>query len=503
MQKLITNILGLMPWTMLRQSLRIGNAASMINAVTKLFLTKLSITSFTNWMGWSNSTDDGNNLMQQIIATIVGWDIAEYQKHIKTVETKEGAPSTEHLKEIRGYLAASREVQAKLRQKSSTFWSLNTARLTISVDQAKSIITVIVEDASLSPLDDEGHEIAMEYLAFSSSIRNREQFAKIICKSQPDILTQTIREGIAAYEPIIRRLHSCVDLSSHCWDLECFLNDFMALFPKPSSATTSAASKEEAEKKKPKPVTVRGVAAVLRKHQKSSHRFLHQVFKKSEDMSDDYRTYLKNAAVQFRSLAPPEEYKDEFVGDMYTPLSKLFATLSPKDQAKVEEALDNRAAYLMALDSVSDDRFRGVLEGTDEYSEGEEEFPVPGPGTYLARWAAILNATPITPLNPTGKVRYGAIRPRAGGKNSKMEADGSVNDAQETLVDMSMNDQYRWPDPPESQSVTDLLGNKFAELLGEIGRENWILAPDPTPSAVMSTEGIGDQPSAVAGISGR
>jgi Domain of unknown function in PX-proteins (DUF3818) len=65
LQKLVNNILSLMPWTLLRQSLKVGNAATMINGVTRLFLTKLSVASFTNWMGWSNNTDDGMNLMQQ------------------------------------------------------------------------------------------------------------------------------------------------------------------------------------------------------------------------------------------------------------------------------------------------------------------------------------------------------------------------------------------------------------------------------------------------------
>jgi hypothetical protein len=61
----MSNLLKLVPWTMLKQSLRIGNAATMINAVTRLFLTKLSLTSITNWFGLSNNPDDGMNLMQQ------------------------------------------------------------------------------------------------------------------------------------------------------------------------------------------------------------------------------------------------------------------------------------------------------------------------------------------------------------------------------------------------------------------------------------------------------
>jgi hypothetical protein len=64
-QNLISKILRLVPWALLRQSLRIGNVASMINAVMTMFLTKLSVTSFTNWMGLSNSQDEGMNMLQQ------------------------------------------------------------------------------------------------------------------------------------------------------------------------------------------------------------------------------------------------------------------------------------------------------------------------------------------------------------------------------------------------------------------------------------------------------
>jgi len=64
-QKLVAKILRLVPWALLRQSLRIGNVASMINAVMALFLTKLSLSSFTNWVGLSNYQDEGMNMLQQ------------------------------------------------------------------------------------------------------------------------------------------------------------------------------------------------------------------------------------------------------------------------------------------------------------------------------------------------------------------------------------------------------------------------------------------------------
>ena len=119
LQSLISNVLKLIPWTILRQSLRIGNAASMINAVTKLFLTKLSLTSFTNWVGLSNNPDDGMNLLQQIASTIFGWDIQVYQKRLDKIAATDDAPSTEHLDKLKAYVETDLEEQDKMRDRSS------------------------------------------------------------------------------------------------------------------------------------------------------------------------------------------------------------------------------------------------------------------------------------------------------------------------------------------------------------------------------------------------
>ena len=62
---IIENVHRLVPYPVLRQTLRVGNAATMINGVVKLFLTKLSVTAVTNWMGWTNNANDGMNLLQQ------------------------------------------------------------------------------------------------------------------------------------------------------------------------------------------------------------------------------------------------------------------------------------------------------------------------------------------------------------------------------------------------------------------------------------------------------
>jgi len=66
--RVLENVHNLIPYMALRQAFRIGNAATMVNAVVKLVLAKISVTSFTNWMGISNSVDEGMNLLQQYVA---------------------------------------------------------------------------------------------------------------------------------------------------------------------------------------------------------------------------------------------------------------------------------------------------------------------------------------------------------------------------------------------------------------------------------------------------
>jgi ribosomal protein L7Ae-like RNA K-turn-binding protein len=54
----------LVPYAIVKQTLRIGNVASMISAMTKVVLAKMSVASVTNWMGWTQAADEGMNLMQ-------------------------------------------------------------------------------------------------------------------------------------------------------------------------------------------------------------------------------------------------------------------------------------------------------------------------------------------------------------------------------------------------------------------------------------------------------
>ena len=63
--RMIENVHRLIPYVVVRQTLKIGNVATMINAMLRVALAKVSVGSVTNWIGWSSGADEGMNLLQQ------------------------------------------------------------------------------------------------------------------------------------------------------------------------------------------------------------------------------------------------------------------------------------------------------------------------------------------------------------------------------------------------------------------------------------------------------
>lgn len=64
MLKLIEMVHKLTPYSAIRQVLRIGNVATMLNGLTKLLLAKMGMGSLSNWVGLTRNADDGVNLLQ-------------------------------------------------------------------------------------------------------------------------------------------------------------------------------------------------------------------------------------------------------------------------------------------------------------------------------------------------------------------------------------------------------------------------------------------------------
>jgi len=63
--RMIQNVHNLIPYTPIRQTVKIGNVATMISAVMRVVLAKASMGSVTNWMGFTSGADEGMNLLQQ------------------------------------------------------------------------------------------------------------------------------------------------------------------------------------------------------------------------------------------------------------------------------------------------------------------------------------------------------------------------------------------------------------------------------------------------------
>jgi len=372
----------------------------------------------TSRRAWPPSSD-----RIRIISTVLSYDSHEYKKKLDKLSKGTDAPSPEHLDKLTAFVHLDRPTQESLRAKSKSL--------------SKSLPTVIFEHYELTTLSGPSHEISLSYLALSSSKRDRDLLAHVICKSRPDLLTQTVREGISAFDPLLRTLHSGVDLSAGCGDLEAFLNDFVALFETKATPieNTDAQAIDDSELKS-EDVSVDQFVQVLRKHQSSLHRFLHRVAANCPTISDQYREYLTYAATHFRASDP----KDPF--SHVTPvLNALVAGLPSEQRQVVLNRIDDHAAYLMALDCVSTDRLRDVLRGDAKA----------GPGGYLAMWQELLGETATTPVEPEGEVRYGSTRL-------------GVEDAQ---VGES------WPEKVGGDEVAQELGKEFGQWIAEMGKGHW------------------------------
>ncbi|KAL2352902.1 PX-associated-domain-containing protein [Cryomyces antarcticus] len=425
--RVLENINKLVPYVLIRQTLRVGNVASMINGMTKLLLAKVSVTAVTNWLGISNSADEGMNLLQQIISTVLGWDTKDLKSRASKVEKNKEAPSKEQLQAIKDYVQKPREEHEECRSQKK---------------QSRSIIAVLLSLSSAPvELSDAQHELALEYLSFQLSLRDRDALGKILCHHQPDHLTQAIRDLVSAYEPMIRQVHQAVDLSGTVGDFEAFLNEMIKL------------SKGDA--KEGKVPSVEDYIRLLHKYQGCSHKFLHQVAKNGKDVTTWFQEYAHEAAGQFRQQQSQSNgASDLAVGSMTSALDSLLSKLSDQDRQTVLRDVDAHVQYIASLSSASSARLKAVTAGS-----GKTPY---GPGMYLARWQSLLDATPITPATPEGPVRRGKsteVKDAA-----RVDVDGERKGAVDARGEAKVV-RGKQPEAPNVGETTRLLGKDFREIL--------------------------------------
>ena len=403
--RMMENIHRLLPYTLLRQTLKIGNVATMLSALMKVILAKASVSMVTNWIGLTSGANEGMNLLQQIVSQVLSWEMRDLRNRSDKIERSNAdATPPKAVREALRSWANSRQRQEHIECRR------------MSRDQQMSIVAVIL---ALSPgglsaddLTEAQHSAAQTFLTLQLSIRDRKEIIRVLCDRNPDHLTAALQEGVAAYTPMIRRVHRAVNLADTMWDFERFVTDLL------KTARPWAGGKNDS-----KTPAVEDFVDLLHRHQTSCHKFLHQVAKNDKEVLNWWREYVKGVIRHFRSgEAPPSSQSvvpDAVVaGGLQKRLEAKFDYLSIEDQENAKSELDAHARYLSELHAASEARIAAVIRRT-------RTTPF-GPGAYLARWQDLLDQTPITPATAHGAVRYGSREiAKVGDQGSEESKSGS------------------------------------------------------------------------------
>jgi hypothetical protein len=358
----------------------------------------------------------------RIISTVLGWDKKELKKRLEKTEKDKDAPSKEQREAIKAWIEASRQEQEECRRRSQ--------------EQSMSIVSTILSLSSASPdLTEKQHKLALEFLSLNLAIRDRNKIIEVLCHHNPDHLSQAVRDGVSAYEPMIRQVHQAVDLSATVADFQAFMDDMIKV------------AKPKKEGSGGKPPSVEDFVHLFHRHVASSHRFLHQVAKNGKEVTQWFKDYAHTASANFK-----QEHASPTI---FESLSTAYDGLKPDEQEKVRKEVDASAKYLDELSASSAARIRDVISN-------KASTPY-GPGTYLSRWQELLDSTLVTPETVKGPVRKGASSSVK--QEARRDVDGEIKDSG---VDLKQADKVvgdKTPEVPSSETTIKLLGPKFRELL--------------------------------------
>jgi hypothetical protein len=456
----VANTHRLVPYTVVRQTLYMANAATMLAAMTRLVLAKIPL------------INGGMNLMQRIVSTVLSWDAAEFRKTVERVESGKGdeALGKEYQAALKEYLAMSREQHETIR--------------IISLEKNISIVVAVLE-ASSSPslaqdLTPQTHALCLEYLAAQLSVRDREELTTVFCRSTPDLFTDGVRDLVSAFDPMIRAVHAKVSLSDPLTGAEKFLDDFIKLCKGDNVDTQPS---------------VEDYVLLLRRHRHVLYKFWHAVIGQCPEVIAPFRSWLRDALALFRrGTAGGEADKEEAngaAGAATAGLNKLFRTLPEDQQKQISSALDKHARYLASLDKANTARMQAILDNLAAAPEPKlpgkqtsksatpastappsastskeqlqlkpEQRSMRGPGQYLARWQALMDDTTLTSATAEGKPRHGFDIRGEGVTGRQGDADAGSADAA-----AARHEDDDLPSPPDMSAVLDLLGPKFEAML--------------------------------------
>ena len=304
-----------------------------------------------------------------------------------------------------------------------------------------SIVSVILSLSSASAdLSDKQHTKALEYLSLQLALHDRDEISRVLCRSNPDHLTQAVRDGVNAYEPMIRQVPQAVDLSTTVGDFQAFMDDMIKV------TKTGTSKKNGGEAKAP---SVEDYVKLLHNHMGSCHKFLHQVAKNGKEVTGWFQDYVHKAAADFRQTETSPSVS------ITKSLAAGFDELKPDEQTAVRDEVDAFASYLDALHTSSAARVRDVINNKSSTAYG--------PGAYLARWQDLLDSTLITPSKAKGPVRQGADKSIK--QEGRRDVDGEIKESGIDTKEADKVIKEQTPSVPSAATTVRLLGPKFRQLV--------------------------------------
>jgi hypothetical protein len=287
---------------------------------------------------------------------VLSWDTLEFRKSADAIEKAKGgsSPSKEQISAIRKYVNKTRAEHDHARRES--------------VRSGKSIVVTILEHTKpdlVASLSETQHAQCLEYLSALLAARDRDEISNSLCRQNPDLFTQAIKDAVSSFEPMIRTIHQQVDLREHVTAAEGFITEFLNV-----SKAKKTSKSDSSETRAP---SVEDYVVLLRNNRQLLYNWLHQVASQCPEIRDDFCAWAKETIKVFRQptqglpepkASEPADPKHRLgaAGAFSTNLQALFASLAPSTQSEILPAIDAHATYLSRLENLSLHRMQRILD---------------------------------------------------------------------------------------------------------------------------------------------
>ncbi|QRV73975.1 PXB domain protein [Ceratobasidium sp. AG-Ba] len=427
---LIKRVHGLLPYGLIRQTLRVSNAATLLSAVLRIFLQHAP-----SVRGWFSGRR-GQNLLQTIISSILGGDETRILKRIQEMDASDTSGTPEQIAAIENYVKnATREEKLAIREHSAV--------------QARSIVVVILSLANVPlPTSEAVHTNLLDRLSLSLAARDRQRLVSVLCdtdSSNDDHLATLVRAVGSAFDPILRGVHRATDFAGAVSDIQIFLDAVLAVAEDPTAGPDK-------------------YIALCQEHQKNLHKFLHALAANAPEIKEAYlgwykecmRVYARPEGAYTPPAADTGLNEVDSAGALTPEILKLVEALSETDRAAVIAEVDEYVAWLGVLVAKSSERTSQLLDPTAKNK------PSVGPGVYLAIWEDMIASTGVTPAEMEGSVRYGTT---ASVQDASSKDDGEQGEDERPRLFIGTGESG-----PKMAKTRELLKGPFENLLIKLSR---------------------------------